>query len=122
MSNITYGRTGQVSVNQLLKVETEQGDLAPTFVCTADGYPLPNLTWSVFNNGQSLPFGVSTESSLTSQRNLLWNRALDYMDSGRYECTSQNTIGQRIVVLDLLVRCKYSIIIMVLLIIATSTP
>ena len=105
-ANITYERINETSTDLIFNVTTGQNDPAPTFICASDGIPMPNISWSVINEGQNFPPGVSVESSSTTQQGLVWNRVLDYMDSGLYECISQNTLGQSRVVLDLLVRCK----------------
>ncbi len=94
-------------MNQLLSVISEDGDPAPTFSCTSDGFPLPTLTWSVMGGGD-LPSGVVV-STVSPRRILLWTRPLGYRDSGRYECTAQNSRGTSRTILDLLVQRKCSV-------------
>ena len=96
-----------------LSVAMMVGETAPLFTCTSSGYPEPTITWlyegafsSDHENG--LPDGVilADASREMEARELLWQRALQYTDSGTYRCTASNGFGTSDATLDLLVRCE----------------
>ena len=101
MARITHKTFGHSSIGGVLQVIAEEGDPSPTFFCSSDGFPLPNITWSGQNGGVELPNDEQNSS------NLVWNQTLEYTDSGLYECTAQNSQGTSVTRLDLLVRSKY---------------
>lgn len=57
-----------------------------TFTCSADGDPLPNITWSKENGHLPMNRSVETEGSL-----LLLNVSLE--DSGNYTCKATSEVG-----------------------------
>ena len=104
MARITHETFGHSSIGGVLRVIAEEGDPSPTFSCSSDGLPIPIITWSG-QNGE-LPNDVILSMEQTST-NLVWNRRLEYTDSGLYECTAQNSQGSSVTRMDLLVRSKY---------------
>ena len=91
------------SSSQLLLVVAEEGDPAPTFACSAHGSPAPVLSW-VGSGGAALPSGVSLMANRLGGLDLVWTRALQYRDSGDYQCVASNSIGTETITLQLLVR------------------
>ena len=102
---ITREGTTQSSNNGILQVTAEQGDLAPTFSCSADGSPPPTISWGGQDGGVALPNEVSQTTSSQNQA-LVWSRPLEYEDSGQYLCSAMNSVGSSAATLDLLVRSE----------------
>ncbi len=109
MATIVREETAKISLHQVFQVIAEEGEPAPTFSCFSDGSPPPTLSWEGQDGGVALPNGVA----LVPRRQnlaLMWNRVLEYTDSGSYVCTASNGVGAASSVrLELLVRreCKY---------------
>lgn len=57
-----------------------------TFTCSANGDPMPNITWSKENGNLPVNRSVETQGSL-----LLLN--LSREDSGNYTCNATNAVG-----------------------------
>ena len=103
--------TSDTSINQLLEVTAEEGDPAPEFSCSSDGFPVPMVTWIRRDSGGHFPSGV-----VQTQQTLTWSRDLIYTDSGDYECIAQNTNGLSKVTLNLLVKSKLLFFIFIIII------
>ena len=107
MARITHEMFGHSSIGGVLRVIAEEGDPSPTFFCSSDGLPIPVITWSGQNGGVELPNDVILRVEQTTS-NLVWNRRLEYTDSGFYECTAQNSQRISVARLELLVQSKYT--------------
>ena len=94
--------------NQHLYLEFDDGDPAPTILCSADGYLPPTLVW-VQENGQGLPHGLFQHTQPNGDVELRWQRAMDFTDSGSYFCRATNQNGNISATLQLLVQSKPSI-------------
>ena len=102
---IMRDKTTETSVNQLLQVVADEGDPAPAFTCSANGWTKPTLLWERQNGGVALPSRVALIRSGQNQT-LAWHRTLEYTDSGNYTCNIYATNGVLITSarLELLVR------------------
>ena len=100
--------TGQ-SIIQVFNITSLAGDQGFVYSCQSEGFPVPTVTWS---RAGGLPAGVTQRRS-NSQLVLEWNRMLEYTDSGLYTCTTTNNIGERTVVLNLLVEGNFIFFIII---------
>ena len=77
-----------------------------TVTCSSDGYLPPSISWepSILS---AIPAGISQQTSVSGLE-LRWERAVEYMDSGTYDCVATNDNGTSSVQLELLVQCKCS--------------
>lgn len=87
--------TAQPSIN----VSFVEGDSPGTFVCTARGYPEPQLSWRY--SGGDIPPGI-THTAVQGQ--LQWNRPISFADEGVYSCVATNEINTTEATLNVLVK------------------
>ena len=77
-----------------------EGGLSVTLVCTADGEPIPNITWTRLRANETDSGVVATGNQFVLENNR--------NNSGTYRCTAYNAIGtalNRTVTVN--VNCEY---------------
>lgn len=93
--------TAQISGGPILRVRAMRGDRALNFSCLSEGSTSLSITWVGKDGGTTLPDGVERESS-----DLVWNRNMQYTDSGQYLCNISGDNEVSTATLDLFVRRK----------------
>lgn len=92
--------------NRTLQIVAQQGDPGPTLFCSSDASPPSTPTWhwqSEHSGGNDF-----TQNVVNGEQGLamVWNRPLQYEDSGHYTCNADNGVGESVVKLYLLVKSK----------------
>ena len=67
-----------------LTTDTVTENQTATFYCSANGNPMPTVTWS--KTGETKP--------ISSRHNKLEITKATYNDSGNYVCTAKNVLGE----------------------------
>ena len=94
-------------------IETEQvyniteGD---SITCTATGYPVPDIVW-LNNDGSVVDENrIKTDSAMATGVGNLYNVSVSMIvgrnDAGVYECNANNSIGDDVQTIDIIVNCK----------------
>ena len=90
---------------QPLYLAFDDGDPAPTIVCSVDGHPPPTTVWTR-DDGRDLPSGISQIPQSNGQVHLRWLRPMEFTDSGFYVCRASNSNGTSTAMLEVLVESK----------------
>ena len=94
--NVTIGRPDvRVRLDQKL-----------TVACTAQGQPIPAISWSV--DGQSI---VTDDSFIVDSDGSLVIRSVRPEDEGSYTCTAANTNGEDTATIDVKFVCRFTLIV-----------
>lgn len=91
---------------QQLCLAFDDGAQGPTIACSADGHVPPTVEW-IQQNGRPLQNGLAQSSQLDGQALLFWQRPMEFMDSGVYDCQASNNFGNSTAVLELQVQRMY---------------
>ena len=84
---------------------TNEGDVPPSFSCFYNGYPLPNVTWTLAN-GEPLPSSIKQTHAKPGILQPQFTSALAYNDPVCFVCTAINPLGTTKARLELIIGGK----------------
>ena len=102
---ITYNNQTYTPDRPLYRIFDEKTQ-GPNILCSGSGNLAPTIRW-IRENGRGLPSGIAQTVQPNGDVLLIWQRPLEFTDSGSYHCQASNNIGNISASFEILVQSKF---------------